>query len=193
MGGSMLVMLAHGLSAGGLFAMIGMLYERCHTREIAAVGGVWTKMPRWSSYFLALSLAALGLPGLANFSGELLSLFGIFERGWAEPTGWATAYRVLTVAAVAGVVLGAWYMLWLVQRLLFNEFRWPSRQKVHGEAFSSTPEDIGSREVAAVLPLLLVSLWIGCWPAFFLDRMTPTLDQLTKPVAKVLTEREAAS
>lgn len=125
--GGVLQMLNHGISTGALFALVGMLYERYHTRRIADLGGLARKLP-WLAFFMVLaSLASIGLPGLNGFVGEFLTLWGMFHRAWADaPSEWAHVYRVLSVAALSGVVLGAWYMLWMVQRVFFGPLREPT-------------------------------------------------------------------
>jgi NADH-quinone oxidoreductase subunit M len=110
--GSILQMINHGVITGALFLAIGMIYERTHTREIAAYGGLASTMPIFSGFFLLFTLAAVGLPGTNGFVGEFLILLGGFER-----LPWTA------VCAATGLILGAWYMLWLYQRMFFNEVR----------------------------------------------------------------------
>jgi NADH-quinone oxidoreductase subunit M len=176
--GGTLQMINHGLSTGGLFAVVGMLYERYHTRQIADLGGLAYKLPVLASFMVFLSLASIGLPGLGGFAGEFLILLGIFQRAWTDaPAALATQYRVISVLAVSGVVLGAWYMLWLVKRVFFGPLREPSRH-----AGQPPARDLCFREVMALVPLVALIVWIGVQPSFFLSRMAPTLDRLTAPV-----------
>ncbi len=173
--GGVLQMVNHGLSTGGLFAVVGMIYERWHTRKISDLGGLARQTPRLASFMLVLTLASIGLPGLGGFVGEFLVLLGMFQRGWAEaPAALAVQYRVISVAALSGVVLGAWYMLALVLRVFFGPLREPAAE--HGQP---PVRDLNPREVLALSPLVVWIVWIGIQPGFFLDRMAPTLDRLT--------------
>ena len=170
--GGALQMINHGLSTGGLFALVGMIYERYHTRRIADFGGIAAETPVLAFFMVFMTLASIGLPGLNGFVGEFLLLMGMFQRAWGtELTEWTGQYRVISVLAVSGVVLGAWYMLSLVARVFFG----PLRERKHDEPIA----DLKLREVLALAPLCLVIVWIGVQPKFFLDRMAPSLDHLT--------------
>ena len=172
--GGALQMINHGLSTGGLFALVGMMYERYHTRRIADFGGIAAETPVLAFFFVFMTLASIGLPGLNGFAGEFLLLIGMFQRAWGPSAGeWAAHYRVISVLAVSGVVLGAWYMLWLVKRVFFG----PLRERKDGHPI----HDLKLREIAALVPLCVVIVWIGVQPKYFLDRMSPTIDQLTAP------------
>ncbi len=174
--GGVLQMVNHGLSTGALFALVGMLYERYHTRQIADLAGLARKLP-WLAFFTVVAaLSSIGLPGLNGFVGELLILLGAFHRAWAgAPPEWAASYRLVAVLATSGVVLGAWYMLWLVQRVLFGPLREPKHDASHAPV-----RDLSAREIMALAPIVALMLWIGLCPKFFLDRMAPTLDRLTE-------------
>jgi NADH-quinone oxidoreductase subunit M len=167
--GASLQMINHGLATGGLFALVGMLYERYHTRQIDQLGGLARRLPVWSFFLVLLSLASIGLPGLGGFVGEFLILLGMFQRAWgasgAEPDWFL---RAISVLAVLGVVLGAWYMLQLVERVLFGALKEPALAGSHAPV-----RDLCLREVAALVPLAALLVWIGIQPAFFLDRMRP--------------------
>ncbi|MBN2024769.1 MAG: NADH-quinone oxidoreductase subunit M [Pirellulales bacterium] len=184
--GAVVQMIHHGLATGGLFALVGMLHERYHTRSIAELGGLARRLP-WAAFFmLVMTLSSIGLPGLGGFVGEFLILLGMFDRGWAAAPGpWIVLYRILAVLAVAGVVLGAWYMLWLVERVFFGLLREP-----RGRA-AAPPRDLNVREIACLAPLAVVTLWLGLAPRFFLDRMSPTLDRLTVEARQTLHDRTA--
>lgn len=176
MQGGVLQMVNHGLSTGALFALVGMLYERYHTRRIADYSGIAREVPVLAFFMVFITLSSIGLPGLNGFAGEFLLLLGMFQRGWAEaPLRLAAQYRVISVLAVSGVVLGAWYMLSLVQRVFLG----PLREPAHAE---KPVRDLSLREVLALVPLAAVIVWIGVQPSFFLDRMAPTLDRLNAPV-----------
>ena len=175
MQGGVLQCVNHGLATGGLFAIVGMVYQRYHTREISELSGLARRAP-WMAFFLIIfTLASIGLPGTNGFVGEFLILLGAFQRAWqTEPVALALLFKTVAVLAVFGVVLGAWYMLWLVQRTFFGPLREP---KTSGPA----PQDMAAHEVLALLPLVVMIFWIGLAPGFFLDRMKSTLD----PIADV--------
>ncbi len=169
--GGTLQMINHGLSTGGLFALVGMLYQRYHTRRIADFGGIAAETPVLAFFFVFMTLASIGLPGLNGFVGEFLVLLGMFQRAWgAEATEWTGQYRVISVLAVSGVLWGAWYMLSLVARVFFG----PLRERKHAEPIA----DLRLHEILALAPLCVVIVWIGVQPGFFLDRMAPSLDRL---------------
>jgi len=204
--GGALQLVNHGLSTGGLFAIVGMLYERYHTREIAQLGGLSRRLP-WLAFFMVVfTFSSIGLPGLNGFAGELLILIGMFQRGFAEgPEIWQAQFQVIAVIAVSGVVLGAWYMLWLVQRVFFGPLKEPSGHERHSDAGEAAPHtahvaaahdgagpaDLRPREILALVPLVVFVVWIGVQPQFFLRRMAPTLNDLTSGVARPLNERFA--
>jgi NADH-quinone oxidoreductase subunit M len=145
--GGVLQMVNHGLSTGALFLLVGMIYDRARTREIAAFGGLWQSTPRLAAVFLVVTLSSIGLPGLNGFVGEFLALAGAFEL--------SPAYGAL---AAFGVVLSAVYMLWVYQRLFFGP---PSD-------LSAAMTDLTGREMLVVLPLVGLMLWIGVYPEPFL-------------------------
>jgi NADH-quinone oxidoreductase subunit M len=179
--GGVLQMVNHGLATGGLFAVVGMIYDRYHTRQIADLGGLARRTPLLASFAVVLALASIGLPGTGNFAGEFLILLGMFQRGWADaPPALALQYRVISIAATSGVVLGAWYMLGLVLRVFFGPLREPA-----GHA-QPPARDLAPREVLALAPLVALIVWIGVQPSLFLDRMAPTLDRLTAGVIERL-------
>lgn len=174
--GALLQMINHGISTGALFAIVGMVYERYHTREISKLGGIALHHP-WLTFFMVFfALSSIGLPGLNGFAGELLILTGMFQRGWAETPHWGLA--VASVIAVLGVVLGAWYMLWLVQRVFFG----PVRADSPG---GHAPSDLRFREFVALAPLAGIVVWIGLHPAFFLR-------PVERPLADLVTRAESA-
>ncbi len=150
--GGTLQLINHGLSTGGLFAVVGMLYERYHTRQIKDLGGLAARTPVLAFFMVLLTLSSIGLPGLNGFAGEFLLLIGMFQRGWAEaPAAWSATLRVVAVLSVAGVVLGAWYMLQLVQRVFFGPLREPHLRA--DRATHTVVRDHSLREVAALAPM----------------------------------------
>lgn len=184
--GGVLQMINHGLSTGGLFAVVGMLYERYHTREIRQLSGLSSRTPVLAFFFVLFTLSSIGLPGLNGFAGEFLILIGMFQRAWIDaPQSLVLAYRTMAVLAVFGVVLGAWYMLYLVERVFFGPLKEANHS--HGEP---PVRDLSPREIAALAPLAVFVFWIGLYPQFFLTRMRPALDSLTNQAAQVARDRD---
>jgi len=156
--GSLFQMLSHGIVSAALFLCVGVVYDRMHTREIAAYGGLVHRMPRYAFTFMFFTLASVGLPGLSGFVGEFLVLVGAFKANtW-----------VATLAAT-GLILGAAYALWLYRKIVFGEFSKSSLQAIL---------DMNRREIAVFLPLVLLTLWMGIYPNSFLDPMAPAVDKL---------------
>ena len=177
--GAVLQMVNHGISTGALFALVGMLYERYHTREISKLGGLSRRMPILAFFMLLFTFSSIGLPGLNGFTGEILILLGTFQRAWAEgPAVVAFSLRVVSVLAVFGVVLGAWYMLWLVQRVFFGPLREPTTDH--------PVKDLSPREIGALLPLAVLAFWIGLFPNYFLQPMAPALEKSTRMATTML-------
>jgi NADH-quinone oxidoreductase subunit M len=145
--GGILQMINHGLSTGALFLLVGMIYERRHTRMIADFGGLWAVVPIYSTIFLYVTFSSIGLPGLNGFVGEFLILVGAFQVSWK-----------LAALATLGIIFAAVYMLWMYQRVFFGELRHDENRKLH---------DLGAREVLTLVPVLLLILWIGVYPKPF--------------------------
>ena len=154
--GAMLTMLNHGISTGALFLLVGVVYERRHTRLIADFGGLWKPLPVYGAVFLVVMLSSIGLPGTNGFIGEFLVLLGVFR---AAPL-WA-------VLAATGVILSAVYMLWMFQRVMFGPVTHAENQKL---------SDLTLRERLVFAPIILLIFWIGFAPQPFLSRMQPALD-----------------
>jgi NADH-quinone oxidoreductase subunit M len=194
MQGGTLQMVNHGLSTGALFLLVGMLYERYHTREIRQFGGLSRRTP-WLAFFMMLfTLSSVGLPGLNGFVGEFMVLLAAFQRAWGGSLGVEHAsLRIAALLAVLGVVLGAWYMLWLYQRVFFGPLREPSQSGVHGGSQGETVADLDWREIAALAPLAVFVVWIGIQPKLYLDRMAPTLSRVTVVVQEPLLARASAA
>ncbi|MGH7499120.1 MAG: complex I subunit 4 family protein [Gemmatimonadales bacterium] len=148
--GALMVMISHGLSTGALFLLIGMLYERRHTRLIADYGGIARAIPIFSLILTVVSLASIGLPGLNGFVGEFLVLLGSF-----------TSFPLATAIATTGVIFAAAYMLWALQRLIFNPLDDPENERL---------TDLSGRELAVLLPLIAGIVWMGLYPAPVLRR-----------------------
>jgi NADH-quinone oxidoreductase subunit M len=147
--GAILQMVNHGLSTGALFLLVGVIYERRHSRMIADFGGIAGVVPVYTAVFLVITLSSIGLPGLNGFIGEFLILAG----AWSE-------YPVAVVLGGLGIILGAVYMLWLVQRVFWNPL-------THEE--NRSLEDMNLREVVAMAPILALVVWIGVHPTTFLS------------------------
>jgi NADH-quinone oxidoreductase subunit M len=131
---------------------------------------------------LVFTLSSIGLPGLNGFVGEFMVLLAMFQRAFQEPLpGWGPQLQIMAVLAVFGVVLGAWYMLWLVRRVFFGPLKEPS----HGE-YEAPPRDLSLREVCALAPLVVFMVWIGVAPSFFLRPMDPTLREVEAAIARPL-------
>jgi NADH-quinone oxidoreductase subunit M len=160
--GSILQMVNHGLSTGALFLLVGVIYERRHTRKLEDYGGIAKTMPVFATFFVIAVLSSVGLPGLNGFVGEFLILSGTFKT---QPRA--------AILATTGVILAAIYLLWLVQRVFFGP--------ITKEENKSIPE-IAWNEVAACVPLVILMLWIGLHPNTFLRKMTPSVEQLLATV-----------
>jgi len=152
--GAIMQMVSHGLVAGGLFLMVGMIYERCHTRDLSAYGGLAKLLPLYSAFFALLTLAAIGLPTTSGFTGEFLVLLGAFRGAWPLHVAGDSYLLVVSASAVAGVVLGAWYMLWFAQRFLFGATRAP-----HQPIF-----DLNLREKAILVSIIAAVFALGLFP-----------------------------
>jgi NADH-quinone oxidoreductase subunit M len=160
--GGILQMINHGLSTGALFLLVGVLYERRHTRMIADYGGLARVMPVFTAVFLVVTLSSIGLPGLNGFVGEFLILLGTFRV--------SPLYAVL---GTAGIILAAVYMLWMFQRVMFGTV-------VH-EANRRLP-DLSGRELATLIPILVLIVWIGIYPQPFLRTTEASVKQLLAQV-----------
>ena len=160
--GAVYQMLAHGVSTGGLFLIVGMLSDRRHTRLISEFGGLKHVMPRLSAAFLIIMLASIGLPGLNGFVGEFLIMLGAFR--------WDPRF---VVGAGLGVILSAVYMLWMFQRVYYGT--------VTNEKNESLP-DLKPREWVSVVPLCAMAIIMGVFPTLFLRPMEPAVQRIVDRV-----------
>jgi NADH-quinone oxidoreductase subunit M len=160
--GSIVQQLNHGISTGALFLIVGIVYERRHTREIAEYGGLSKVMPVYAAIFLIMTMSSIGLPTLNGFIGELLILQGVFIYS-----------NVWAAFAASGVVLGAAYMLYLYQRTMFGKVENPKNERL---------ADLTNREFATFLPLLILAVWIGLYPAPFIRRLDTSVQRITARV-----------
>ncbi|HEX9893361.1 MAG TPA: NADH-quinone oxidoreductase subunit M [Gemmatimonadales bacterium] len=151
--GALMVMIGHGLSTGALFFLVGMLYERRHTREIASFGGIARVVPVFSAVFTVVALSSIGLPGLNGFVGEFLVLLGSYSP-----------YPVATIIATTGVIFAAAYLLWALQRIIYQRLDRPENEAI---------TDLNLRELVVLVPLLAGIVWMGLYPRPVLDRMEP--------------------
>jgi NADH-quinone oxidoreductase subunit M len=160
--GSILQMINHGLSTGALFLLVGVIYERRHTRLLADYGGIARTMPLYATLFIVSVLSSVGLPGLNGFVGEFLILAGSFQ-----------AAPVAAIIAATGVILAAIYLLWLVQKVFFGPITNEENRNV---------KPIAWNEVAAMIPLIVLMVWIGVYPRTFLEPMGPSVRRLINVV-----------
>ncbi len=164
-----------------------MLYERYHTREIRALGGLARRVPWLAFFMLVFTFSSIGLPGLNGFVGEVMVLIGMFQRAWtAAPTASQTSLRIVSILAVSGVVLGAWYMLWLVQRVFFGPLKEPGHHEGSTHEHQEAVTDLCWREFFALAPLVVFIVWIGLQPNVFLSRIEPTLSKVEALAEKSL-------
>jgi NADH-quinone oxidoreductase subunit M len=155
--GSIYQMLAHGISTGGLFLLVGIVYERRHTRVLADYGGIAKRMPRYAFFLVFIAMASAGLPALSGFPGELLILLGTYTAGPQE--------RVWAVLAATGVILAAVYLLWMVMKVLFGPLTNPANADL---------KDMNAREVFVLTMVSIMALVLGVAPGIFLERIEPT-------------------
>ncbi|HET6960754.1 MAG TPA: NADH-quinone oxidoreductase subunit M, partial [Vicinamibacterales bacterium] len=152
--GAVVQMVSHGLVAGGLFLMVGMIYERCHTRDLAAYGGIAKLLPVYSVFLAVLTLAAIGLPTTSGFTGEFLALLGAFRAAWPLHVQGSDYPLIVAASAVSGVVLGALYMLWFAQRFLFGAAKAPHQPL----------SDLNWREKSILVAIVVAVFAFGLFP-----------------------------
>ena len=157
--GALLQMFTHAIITGGLFLLVGILYDRAHTRDLDAFGGLWARMPRYGAILIFVSMASLGLPGLAGFVSEFMILLGSYN-----------VYRWMTAAACVGILLAAAYLLYMIQRVLLGN---PNPK------WAKLP-DINAREIFTLVPLMILILLVGIYPKIILQYMTPSIEALVK-------------
>ena len=161
--GAMFQMISHGLVSAALFFCVGVVYDRLHTREISAYGGVVDAMPRYAAFFMFMVLASVGLPGTSGFVGEMLVLVGAWE-----------ASHWVAIFAATGLILGACYMLWLYRRVVFGRAEKPEVLEMAG---------LDRREVLIFVPLSILVLWFGVYPSTLLDVMVYSVSDIMAQVA----------
>ncbi len=160
--GAVYQMLNHGISTGALFLMVGMLYDRRHTRDIAEFGGLKTVMPWFAALFLMVGLSSIAVPGFNGFVGEFLILVGSWR-----------AFPGMVIAASLGVILAAAYVLWMIQRVLYGEVTNPKNEKL---------PDLSPRELAVLLPLVFLAVYMGIFSPQFTRTIEPSVAALVRDV-----------
>jgi NADH-quinone oxidoreductase subunit M len=171
--GAMFQMISHGFVSGALFLCVGVVYDRMHTREIAAYGGLVNRMPIFAAVMMLFTLANVGLPGTSGFVGEFLSLAGAYQVStWAAALG------------ATGVILSAAYALWLYRRVIFGDLIKESLKSI---------TDMNSREVTVFVPLVVMTILLGVYPSLATDLFGPTVEALVENVHTALANAKAAS
>ncbi len=160
--GAIIQMVNHGLSTGALFLIVGMLYERRHTRLIADYGGLWSVVPALSALFLVVTFSSIGLPGLNGFVGEFLILVGAFQ-----------VHRTAAVLATTGIIFAAVYLLWMYQRVIFGEVTHEENRRL---------PDLSPREWVILVPVLVFIVWIGVYPVAFTAKTEASVQALITQV-----------
>jgi NADH-quinone oxidoreductase subunit M len=171
--GAILQMINHGISTGALFLVVGMIYERRHTREMDAFGGLWKVMPIYGTLYLIIALSSMGLPGLNGFVGEFTILLGAWGAGAA---GGPLLTRWFAGLGAVGVILAAVYILYMYQKLFLGPVTHEENRRLL---------DLNAREIITLVPLLILIFWIGLYPKPFFDLMGPTVEQLAGYIQSV--------
>jgi NADH-quinone oxidoreductase subunit M len=166
MQGAVIQMVNHGLSTGALFLLVGVIYERTHTRTIAEYGGIAKIVPIFSVVLMIASLSSIGLPGLNGFVGEFLILLGSFKSPVLN-SWW------FTVFAASGVIFAAVYLLWMYQRVVFGEVKNPKLNSV---------KDMNAREIFVMVPIFIFIVWIGIYPSTFLKVSEKSVNKVIEQV-----------
>jgi NADH-quinone oxidoreductase subunit M len=156
--GAVFQMISHGIVSGALFLCVGVVYDRMHTREIAAYGGIVNRMPAYAAVFMVFTMANVGLPGTSGFVGEFLSLSGAFQ-----------ANTWVAFLATTGVILSACYALWLYRKIVFGELTKPSLKFL---------QDLSPREVLLLAPLVILTIFFGVWPEPIFHVTTASVENL---------------
>jgi NADH-quinone oxidoreductase subunit M len=152
--GSTIQMINHGLSTGALFLLVGMIYERRHTRNISDFGGLAKGLPIYATLFMIVMFSSIGLPGLNGFVGEFLILVGSFKSSFLNNGAYA-------VISASGVILSAVYMMWVYQRIFFGKLENELNQNL---------KDLNKKEIGVMIPIIIFIVWIGIFPSTFLNK-----------------------
>ena len=168
--GSIYAMLSHGLTTSGLFLAVGVIYERRHTRLMSDFGGLWKTMPVFGGLFLICVLGSAGLPGLSGFIGEFLTIIGTWVSGGSFPEGYSLPYpRLLAALAATGVILGAVYLLYMFQKVMFGPITRDANR---------TLRDVSTREIFVFIPIIAMIFVMGIYPKPFLKAMDGSVRQM---------------
>jgi NADH-quinone oxidoreductase subunit M len=162
--GALMVMIGHGLSTGALFLLVGIIYERTHTRLIDDYGGIAKVVPLFATILTIVALSSIGLPGTNGFVAEFLVMLGSFRT-----------YPMLTVVSATGVILAAAYLLWALQRMIYNALDRPANAQL---------KDLNWRELGLLVPILAGIIWMGVYPKPVLDRMEASAQKLVQEVTR---------
>ena len=187
--GSLMYMINHGLSTGALFLVVGMIYERYHTREMDDLGGLARKMPIMAFFLIVFTLSSIGLPGLNGFVGEFLVLLGTFLSGSSADGPPGPLGIAFAVPAAAGVLLGAIYMLHMAGRVLFGPLKEPAGGL---DASAGLTQDLTPREVGVLAPLAILCLLLGVYPKPLIDMAEPSLQDAAAPALYAQSQRSHA-
>lgn len=192
--GSVLYMINHGLSTGALFLLIGMIYERYHTRSMRELGGLASRMPVWSTFMVFFVMASVGLPGLNGFVSEFLCLLGAFQASSAWGSGaWGSAGQMVGAtlgdlgpwyAAIAGLgmIVAAMYLLHMTGRVVWGRPHEPHAHHGGGDEHAALPRDLAPREILVLLPLAALCVFLGLYPKPVLDALEPTVKEALRGV-----------
>jgi NADH-quinone oxidoreductase subunit M len=181
--GSVMQMVNHGLATGALFACVGMIYDRYHTRDITKIGGLWNRLPLWAFFLMVAALASAAVPGLSGFVGEFPILVGVF----------GTSPRTAVLAA-AGMILGACYLLWMLRMLVFGPLKEPPADGAAGDGHApagATVPPIGGHEIAGLAPLMVLIVLIGVFPRPFFEQMRPSTAEIIRNLPQVVTNADS--
>ncbi|MEI6915983.1 MAG: NADH-quinone oxidoreductase subunit M, partial [Armatimonadota bacterium] len=173
MQGGYFQMISHGLSTGALFLLVGMIYERRHTRQISDYGGIWAVMPKYAAAFLLVTMASIGLPFMSGFVGEFLVFLGSFLRN-----------PVYAALAATSAILSACYMLWMVQRVLMGTITNDANRLL---------KDLNARELALITPLIVGTIVFGVYPRPILQKAEPSLARVMRFVDEARENQTAAT
>jgi NADH-quinone oxidoreductase subunit M len=186
--GAVLYMLNHGLSTGALFFLIGMMYERYHTRDMNSIGGLAKKMPVWSFFMVFFVLASVGLPGLNGFVSEFMCLMGTFVSSSSDTTWPGVLGPEYAVFAAIGMVLAAMYLLIMVGKVVFGNLKEPKEHEEH----KTLPADLSPREISILVPLAALCIWIGVQPTVFTDAMQGSIEDVLSPYPSIVQQENVA-
>jgi NADH-quinone oxidoreductase subunit M len=164
--GAVFQMISHGLVSGALFLCVGVIYDRMHTREISAYGGLVERMPKYAFAFMVFTMANVGLPGTAGFVGEFLTLIAVFQVN-----------ILVAVGATLGVILSAGYALWVYRRIIFGALQKESLKSML---------DLSPREMVVLVPLIILTILFGFYPAPILDTIAPSVELLVSQYSESL-------